>query len=85
MNNIKRAVENDAAIVEGHVTSVMLDDVFFLLKKCIQAWLPVSCSKLFGLYAFGPSGLKYSGSAMLCCNCAKFASHPGASQGKEGI
>ena len=34
--NIKKAMENDTAIVEGHVTSVMLDDVFFLLKKCIQ-------------------------------------------------
>ena len=34
--NIKKAMENDTQIVEGHVTSVMLDDVFFLLKKCIQ-------------------------------------------------
>ena len=48
--NIKRAMENDAAIVEGHVTSVMLDDVFFLLKKCIQAWLPDGYGQLFRLY-----------------------------------
>ena len=34
--NIKKAMESDTVIVEGHVTSVMLDDVFFLLKKCIQ-------------------------------------------------
>jgi hypothetical protein len=34
--NIRKAMENDLVLADNQVTSLMLDDVFFLLKKCIQ-------------------------------------------------
>ncbi len=34
--NVKKAMENDVALADNQLTSLMLDDVFFLLKKCIS-------------------------------------------------